>query len=83
MNNNLPFILDFDLVTGMCNSGKAQPTHRTVGNMAAQFQDTEAAKAMADKLHLGSLDFQSLQGVLEAIGIEPCKLCTYCWNGKE
>ena len=39
--------------------------------------------AMADKLHLGSLDFQSLQGVLDAIGIEPCKLCTYCWNGKE
>ena len=40
-------------------------------------------KAMADKLHLGSLDFQSLEGVIEAIGIDPCKLCTYCWNGKE
>ena len=39
--------------------------------------------AMAEKLHLGSLDFQSLEGVIEAIGIEPCKLCTYCWNGKE
>ena len=39
--------------------------------------------AMAENLHLGSLDFQSLQGVIEAIGIEPCKLCTYCWNGKE
>jgi amidophosphoribosyltransferase len=39
--------------------------------------------AMAEQLHLGSLDFQSLQGVLDAIGIEPCKLCTYCWNGKE
>ena len=40
-------------------------------------------KAMAEQLHLGSLDFQSLEGVIEAIGIEPCKLCTYCWNGKE
>ena len=40
-------------------------------------------RAMAEQLHLGSLDFQSLQGVLDAIGIEPCKLCTYCWNGKE
>ncbi|MBQ9859220.1 MAG: amidophosphoribosyltransferase [Clostridia bacterium] len=38
---------------------------------------------MADKLHLGSLDFQSLEGVIEAIGLPPCKLCTYCWNGKE
>ena len=40
-------------------------------------------RTLAEKLHLGSLDFQSLQGVLDAIGIEPCKLCTYCWNGKE
>ena len=38
---------------------------------------------MAERLHLGSLDFQSLPGVIEAIGMEPCKLCTYCWNGKE
>ena len=30
-----------------------------------------------------SLDFQSLEGVIKAIGIDPCKLCTYCWNGKE
>ncbi len=40
-------------------------------------------RTLAEKLHLGSLDFQSLEGVIEAIGIEPCKLCTYCWNGKE
>jgi len=40
-------------------------------------------KTMAEKLHLGSLDFQSLDGVIEAIGMDPCKLCTYCWNGKE
>ena len=40
-------------------------------------------KAMAEQLHLGSLDFQSLDGVIEAIGIPACKLCTYCWNGKE
>ena len=38
---------------------------------------------MAEQLHLGSLDFQSLEGVLEAIGLPACKLCTYCWNGKE
>ena len=34
-------------------------------------------KTMADRLHLGSLDFQSLPGVIESIGLEPCKLCTY------
>lgn len=39
--------------------------------------------AIAEKLHFATLDFQSLDGVIRAIGIEPCKLCTYCWNGKE
>ena len=23
------------------------------------------------------------EDVIASIGIEPCKLCTYCWNGKE
>jgi len=38
---------------------------------------------IAEELHLASIEFQSLEGVIESIGIEPCKLCTYCWNGKE
>ena len=48
---------------------------------------TERGKKFRDEicaeLHLASLEFQSLQGIIDAIGIEPCKLCTYCWNGKE
>jgi len=40
-------------------------------------------KAICDKFHFESLEFQSLDGLRKAIGIEPCKLCTYCWNGKE
>ena len=40
-------------------------------------------KAISDKFNFASLEFQSLEGVIKAIGIEPCKLCTYCWNGKE
>ena len=38
---------------------------------------------MSDKFGFASLDFQSLEGIIKAIGIDPCKLCTYCWNGKE
>lgn len=49
--------------------------------------DTERGKAMrkaiCDKFKFESLEFQSLEGLIEAIGIEPCKLCTYCWTGKE
>ena len=39
--------------------------------------------AICEKLNFASLEFQSLEGIIEAIGLEPCKLCTYCWNGKE
>ena len=49
--------------------------------------ETERGKklreAICAELHLASLEFQSLEGVIESIGIEPCKLCTYCWSGKE
>ena len=40
-------------------------------------------QAIAEALHFDSLDFQSLDGLIEAIGVDPCKLCTYCMNGKE
>ena len=48
---------------------------------------TERGQKLRDelckRLHLASIEFQSLEGIIEAIGLEPCKLCTYCWNGKE
>ncbi len=40
-------------------------------------------RAIADKLNFASLEFQSLDGVIEAIGLDKCKLCTYCWTGKK
>ena len=40
------------------------------------------AKAICDKLGFDSLGYQSLDGLLEAIGIDKEKICTYCWNGK-
>ncbi len=38
---------------------------------------------ICEKFHFASLEFQSLENVIKAIGLEPCELCTYCWNGKE
>lgn len=40
-------------------------------------------KAICEKLHFASLEFQSVEGIVEAIGLPACDLCTYCWNGKE
>lgn len=48
---------------------------------------TERGKSLrehiAKEMNFDSLDFQSIDGIIKAIGVEPCKLCTYCWNGKE
>ena len=39
--------------------------------------------AICEKMHFASLEFQTLDGIIEAIGLPECELCTYCWNGKE
>lgn len=48
---------------------------------------TERGKKLRDeicrRLKLTSLDFQSLEGTIRAIGLPECKLCTYCWSGEE
>lgn len=48
---------------------------------------TERGKKLRDiickKMNFTSLEFQSLDGIIKAIGLPKCKLCTYCWNGKE
>lgn len=33
-------------------------------------------------LHFTSLEYQSLEGLIESIGMQACQVCTYCWNGK-
>ena len=40
-------------------------------------------KTICEKMHFHSLGYQSLDGLLEAIGIDRDKVCTYCWTGKE
>ena len=39
--------------------------------------------SICDKMGFSSLGYQSLDNLLEAIGIDRSKVCTYCWNGKE
>lgn len=40
-------------------------------------------KTICEKFGFNSLGYQSLDGLLEAIGLDRDKVCTYCWNGKE
>ena len=39
--------------------------------------------SICEKLGFASLGYQSLDGLMEAIGIDRDKICTYCWTGKE
>lgn len=38
---------------------------------------------ICEKLHFTSLRYNRLDDMIEAVGIAPEKLCTYCWDGKE
>lgn len=49
--------------------------------------ETARYKAMLEEirkeLNFTTLQYCRLDDMLEATGLEKCKLCTYCWNGKE
>ena len=40
-------------------------------------------KSICDEMGFDSLGYQSLDGLLEAIGLDREQVCTYCWTGKE
>lgn len=42
----------------------------------------EMVEEIRKKLHFTTLRFHRLDDLIEATGLEPCKLCTHCWNGK-
>ena len=55
----------------------------------AEYADSNSEKhqnmveEIRKKLKFDSLKFQRLEDTVKAIGIDKCKLCTYCWDGKE
>ena len=54
-----------------------------------EYADPESEKYAAmieeirKELNFTSLQYCRLDDMLDATGLEKCKLCTYCWNGKE
>ena len=40
-------------------------------------------KSICEEMGFDSLGYQSLDGILEAIGLDRNKVCTYCWTGEE
>lgn len=58
-------------------------------NMLSDYADptstnySEMIEEIRRELNFTSLRYHRLDDMIESIGISPCKLCTYCWNGKE
>jgi len=54
-----------------------------------QYADPESPKyeqmveEIRKELNFTSLRFNRLDDMLDSVGIDKCKLCTYCWNGQE
>ena len=55
----------------------------------AEYADGQTArgkcllKAICEEMGFDSLGYQSIDGLLEAIGLDRSKVCTYCWTGEE
>lgn len=43
----------------------------------------EMLEEIRKELNFTSLRFHRLDDMIESVGLPECKLCTYCWNGKE
>ncbi len=43
----------------------------------------EMVEQIRKQLKFTSLRYHRLDDMLASVGLDPCSLCTYCWNGKE
>lgn len=43
----------------------------------------EMVEEIRRRLNFTTLRFHRLDDLVKSIGLSPCKLCTYCWSGKE
>ena len=79
---------EMDLIT-RCTIAELEGTEQVSREILEEYSDchSERHKKMTDrickKLNFTSLRYQTLPEMIEAIGIDPCKICTYCWTGKE
>jgi amidophosphoribosyltransferase len=60
---------------------------RTIDLKAYVNPDSAEYNEMVDRickrLNFTSLHYHRLDDMIESVGIDKCKLCTYCWDGRE
>ena len=57
--------------------------HARMAQEAGQFTFDDVVDGICKKLKFTSLRYHRLDDMLASVGIDPDKLCTYCWNGEE
>lgn len=85
--------LNFSRTTGDMDLLARRVIYELEGNEGSKYIDEysdgntkrgrKLRETIAKEFNFASLEFQSLEGVIEAVGIDENELCTYCWNGKE
>ena len=83
-------ISDLDLITRrtICEL-EGKPNEEITQEILNEYVDATSEKhaamveAIRKQMKFDSLKFQTLENTKKAINIDPCKLCTYCWDGKE
>ena len=78
---------DFDLITRRAIA-ELEGTYELTDEIISEYVDEDSPKhqqminVICKSMGFDSLKFHRLDDLIEAIGIGPCKLCTYCFNGK-
>lgn len=77
---------DMDLITRRVI---AKQEGENAENVLQEYADPESDRyenmieKIRQELNFSSLRYHRLDDMMESVGIEPCKLCTYCWSGRE
>lgn len=78
---------ELDLITRRVIQAREgdQASRELLDDYANPDSDNYAAmvEGIRQRLNFTTLRFHRLDDLIAAIGISPCKLCTYCWNGKK
>jgi len=81
------------MIIGIPNAGKSTLLNTLLNEERAIVSDIAGTTrdTIEETLHIAGVTFRFIdtagirdtQDKIEAIGVDKCKLCTYCWNGKE
>lgn len=79
---------DMDLITRRIIA-RLEGTDQVSDEVLQEYADPNSEKygimveEIRRELNFTSLKYNRLDDLLDSVGIDPCRLCTYCWNGKE